>query len=251
MTEEEHKERCYICYERDSALDKFVDPHPCYCKGSIKIHTSCLRIYRSTSDTCQACKKKFRDLTYEIVEDDYMKIYWCNGKMKEEGPFIDGIKSGHWKFYDYNGKIYSEGPYPNGIRNGQWKHYYTISGYLKSEGNYINDLREGHWKKYNHLTGNLSYEGPYLNGSKHGNWKWYYPDNPDQLESEIYMINGNSLGPSKEYYPNGVLKKEGHYLNCIREGIWKFYNPDSTLRIECEYVQGTPTPAFVAGSDFE
>ncbi len=61
------------------------------------------------------------------------------------------------------------------------------------------------------------------------------------------MINGNSSGPSKEYYPNGVLKKEGHYLNYFREGIWKFYNPDNTLRVEIEYFGGKP----ITGDDFD
>jgi hypothetical protein len=50
---------CYICYEKETTLDKFVKD-PCSCKGSNKIHNSCLKkLIEKNGNTCSICKKLF------------------------------------------------------------------------------------------------------------------------------------------------------------------------------------------------
>lgn len=50
---------CYICYEKESSFDKFVKD-PCRCKGSNKIHISCLKkLVEKNGSTCSICKQEF------------------------------------------------------------------------------------------------------------------------------------------------------------------------------------------------
>lgn len=50
---------CYICYDKESSSNKFVN-NPCKCKGSNKIHTSCLKkLIEKNGSTCSICKQTF------------------------------------------------------------------------------------------------------------------------------------------------------------------------------------------------
>ena len=50
---------CYICYEKESSCNKFVK-EPCKCKGSNKIHTSCLKkLIEKNGIQCSICKSAF------------------------------------------------------------------------------------------------------------------------------------------------------------------------------------------------
>jgi len=50
---------CYICYDKESSCDKFVND-PCKCKGSNKIHTSCLKkLIEKNGIQCSICKSVF------------------------------------------------------------------------------------------------------------------------------------------------------------------------------------------------
>lgn len=68
---------CYICYDKESSLDKFVK-NPCHCKGSNKIHTSCLKkLIDKNGSTCSICKQSFQldfakktNKTYDNYEVD-------------------------------------------------------------------------------------------------------------------------------------------------------------------------------------
>ncbi len=50
---------CYICYEKETSSNKFVS-NPCQCKGTNKIHLSCLKeVIRNNGSTCTICKSEF------------------------------------------------------------------------------------------------------------------------------------------------------------------------------------------------
>ena len=50
---------CYICYEKETSSKKFVS-NPCKCKGTNKIHYSCLNeLIKNNGSTCTICKSEF------------------------------------------------------------------------------------------------------------------------------------------------------------------------------------------------
>ncbi len=89
---------------------------------------------------------------YKLVEGKEIKVrekdFYDNGKVKMEGEFVDGKRSGKWKAYYDNGKIWSEGEFLNGERTGLAKIYYP-NGKLDTEGEYTNGKQTGTWKYYN------------------------------------------------------------------------------------------------------
>ncbi len=55
--------------------------------------------------------------------DGVSKIY-LNGKLTLEEHFVDGKKNGYSKNYDDEGKIFEEGEYLNDLEQGVWNYYY-------------------------------------------------------------------------------------------------------------------------------
>ena len=50
---------CYVCYEKETSSNKFVS-NPCQCKGTNKIHISCLKeVIRNNGSICTICKSEF------------------------------------------------------------------------------------------------------------------------------------------------------------------------------------------------
>lgn len=53
---------CYVCYEPASSSNPFLFSTPCQCKGSIKLHNSCLKkMIETCGDSCSICKSKYKN----------------------------------------------------------------------------------------------------------------------------------------------------------------------------------------------
>ncbi len=50
----------------------------------------------------------------------YVKNYYENGSLQNEGFVKNGLPVGVWKMYDVNGNLHQVGEYQNGKRNGRW-----------------------------------------------------------------------------------------------------------------------------------
>lgn len=100
---------CYICYEREISSNKFVS-NPCQCKGTNKIHQSCLQeLIRNNGSTCTICKSEFnrsekkidtnkeKDKSYRIdsirypSKTTYKSIESVDHYDYQEAPRIDSI----------------------------------------------------------------------------------------------------------------------------------------------------------------
>ena len=64
----------------------------------------------------------------------YVKNYYDNGVLQNEGNLKDGLPTGVWKFYDPYGKLNQVGEYTLGKRNGRW-----LGGDL-SKTKYLGDI---------------------------------------------------------------------------------------------------------------
>ena len=65
---------CYICYDKESSSNKFIES-PCKCKGSNKIHHSCLKkLIEKNGNQCSICKSNFNLNSKNIKIQENPKI---------------------------------------------------------------------------------------------------------------------------------------------------------------------------------
>ncbi|MNU89502.1 MORN repeat variant [compost metagenome] len=58
--------------------------------------------------------------TAQHRKNGYVKNYYDNGSIQNEGWVKDGLPTGIWKIYDVNGNLNQVGEYVQGKRNGRW-----------------------------------------------------------------------------------------------------------------------------------
>jgi len=94
------KDKCYLCYEEATEERQFVDPNPCDCKGTIKLHSSCAQELINNSESCGICKVPWRFTGIKrYVESTYI----------EEYTYVDGIREGLYRKYDNYYTLLTEG----------------------------------------------------------------------------------------------------------------------------------------------
>ena len=126
-----------------------------------------------------------------------------NNKLKYEGDYLEGEKTGYGKIYNKEGILIYEGELLNGKKRGKGKSYdekenFIIEDDINEGGDYIVGEKTGFGKIYN-KEDILIYEGELLNGLKHGKGKLY--DEKGNLKIEGDFIN------DKEDYKNGFIKE--------------------------------------------
>jgi hypothetical protein len=68
---------CYICYDKETSTNKFVES-PCNCKGSNKIHHTCLKtLIEKNGNQCSICKTNFKlnSKSHKIPENKIKENY--------------------------------------------------------------------------------------------------------------------------------------------------------------------------------
>lgn len=77
----------------------------------------------------------------------YVKEYYANGNMKQEGWLKDNKKVAYWKFYYKNGSLKEEGRFKNGKRIKYW-YFYRKNSAIEKEGHYKNGTKHNWWLFY-------------------------------------------------------------------------------------------------------
>jgi hypothetical protein len=105
------------------------------------------------------------------------RAWYPDGRLKIEGQFVEGDKSGHWTFWHGNGLWYGrgqkkeEGEFRAGREDGRWIRWYSL-GPKRDEGGYRNGVRQGRWTFW-HELGQKDREGDYRDGQETGIWlRW-------------------------------------------------------------------------------
>jgi antitoxin component YwqK of YwqJK toxin-antitoxin module len=127
---------------------------------------------------------------------------------------------------------------------------YMKSGYSNSHFNAAgktdkNHLRQGYWKDYivindfeyvnidnksQEIFGNflLYGEGKFIDGKREGPWKFYVIEDKTLrkiLHQEVSFLNGEKVGPSKCFFPDGNISVAGTYVSDQLDGeIKSFYD---------------------------
>ncbi len=152
------EEICYICFEKQSEENTFVDPNPCNCKGTIKIHSTCFDILISRNDICKICGKKF-------IQNGYKKYYYLDGgPLKEEGLLVNGLHTGTWKAWHKNGQLWVQLNYIDGKKNGLYQSWYN-DGRLEYKINYVDGEKNGLYQSWN-KNGRLIEEVNFVDGER-------------------------------------------------------------------------------------
>ena len=128
---------CCICHVEETEECRFVDPNPCACKGTNKIHYNCLEELIRITDTCGVCRRLFR---YNFT--GVKREFWPNGQLQEEEHFVNGQSEGSYRYYNHDGQLIIECNYVNGKLDGCFKRYY-YEGQLQEECIYVNGVKEG------------------------------------------------------------------------------------------------------------
>ena len=248
---------CYICYEDATTENPYVDPSPCECTGSIKLHASCFKQVKEHSPNCGICKSKFRDINDYPVTCDFtevnelryigrrmaisgkfvgnLTIYYQSGvKYATEQYSIRGELHGKYKQYYESGTIKTIGYYKNGELHGPYATYYE-SGLAKSMIEYKEDEYHGAYVEY-FEDGTPSSRGKYKNGHRDGEYVKFY-ENGDYYCKLSYtdgILNGNSI----YYRQNSVVEEIVPHKDGEMHGTAKYYNEDGIIEKEIAYTRG-------------
>lgn len=228
------QDTCYICLDVASETNLFMEPNPCNCRGTIKIHQTCYDEMQVYSQSCGICTS---------LRNGTFRTYWPNGRLRTENNYVDELFHGPQKYYLETGELLKEEQYEQDAlrslksyyRNGNleveltcdwaeevhgfYKKYYE-NGYLKSRVMYEYGKREGLFKSYNE-DGYLKFVAYYTRGKFEGIGKEFYPNGA--LKATMIYVNHKMHGLHHEFFPNGKLKSVANYINGVLYGPIKQY----------------------------
>ncbi|GEM_PF-260109 len=144
-----------------------------------------------------------------------------------------GQLHGPYRYYHPNGKVMEEGQYLQGKLHGTRRLYYE-SGQLEAEEHIVEGKYEGPYRSW-YSTGQLEMEGQYHGNEMSGVWTRYYKNGA--IMERVTFAHNLENGPFKEFWPNGQLKAEGQYLNGdFEHGLLKLYNEQGQLikKMDCK-----------------
>jgi hypothetical protein len=141
--------RCYICLKGEKRGSEFYDPQ-CGCKGSLKIHRSCMRETMMTRGSCECpvCKRTMIDycdwsgrrVVYERVADSVVAKY----RVRDDNR----AKQGMYEEYDVgSGDMIRQVEYDNGKMHGECM-WWCSGGGLRMQGSYVYGKKHGAWYEF-------------------------------------------------------------------------------------------------------
>lgn len=184
-------------------------------------------------------------------EGPYFKAFYPNGKISEEGLWIDTIKEQTWKEYYESGVLKSKINYREGKKFGRCELYHN-NGQLNARGHYNEfEQKDGLWAYY-YEDGSIQQTGAYENGLKIGNWKGYeaghtsfeeaYFEKPgEKKEARRHTDEGLFI---EEHYSNGTLKYEGKThkdSKSSKYGLWAYYHENGVPKAKGKYEENQKT----------
>jgi hypothetical protein len=110
--------------------------------------------------------------------DGPYRAWYPRGRLKIEGAFADGRKTGRWTYWHGNGlhrrlagQKKEEGEYRDGREQGRWTRWHAL-GPKREEGGYVDGRREGRWTVWSEIGVKLA-EGEYRDDHETGTWlRW-------------------------------------------------------------------------------
>jgi len=152
-----------------------------------------------------SCGKTDNSETAAGSDENVVREYFANGKLKTEISVRDSFRQGPTKNYDSEGN-------------------------LLSEVNYIDNVKEGITTNYYVPSGNVNSTLVYKAGIKEGDETWYYESGKEYRVTPY--VGGKMNGVQKLFYESGALMAEVPYKDNYPGKGLKEYREDGTLRDE-------------------
>jgi antitoxin component YwqK of YwqJK toxin-antitoxin module len=243
---QEEEQLCYICYGSPDECGGFVDPHPCKCKGSIRVHQECFTSLLATTKSCLACKTVFKKLRKYKNGFELVQRMWAEraAGIKDEFTLKDGKKHGEYIAYHYATQIikktatYVEGKIHGSVReyeasglqiritdyvedkiHGYITTYYP-SGSIDTITSYIDNKKHGSCNKY-YANGRPAKMTEYNNGIECGLWEFFYPNGQKSMAYR-YNADGKIDGISQQWFADGKLQRMIQYNNGIKVNLEEY-----------------------------
>ncbi len=172
---------------------------------------------------------KQSNILYQADSKDssvYIKTFYENGVLEQEGLNLKGKFSGLWKSYDGIGNLTEEKNYRDGMLAGIQKEYYP-NGNLKALYTADSNMIIGLYQSF-YNNGHLKQKGFYDRDGQTGEWLSWYPN--DSLQTRSYLDNGEYQGRVFYYQPDGFLSSIETYNSdgdAIKTTEFYLNNPDT------------------------
>lgn len=109
--------------------------------------------------------------------------------------------------YYRNSRIKSEGKYQQGLKSGPW-FYFWPNGKVREQGEFVQDLKAGQWIRYR-KDGSLWTKESYKDNLPHGTHEEYWED--ETIRATLQYQDGYVHGEMKTYHPNGQVARIEKY----------------------------------------
>jgi uncharacterized protein len=183
--------------------------------------------------------------------DGRFQAWYANGRLREQGTFLNGKKEGPWIEWYESGSKAKEGAYKEDEEYGLWKAWYA-NGQIKEEGEYRGRMpangrmnlrvprREGPWTFW-YENGKKRRESQFRDGAEYGVIGWF--DNGRKASEDTaqgvrlsWYENGQKasevpagVGTWTEWHRNGRKKREGQAVNGKKTGAWSNWDEAGNL----------------------
>ncbi len=111
MESTEEEITCYLCLNPGTEENPFAEPNPCNCRGTIRMHNSCLQELIAASNRCGICRTRFIDEGFTGVKYSY----YDDGSVMEEINYVHSLREGPRKKYYPTGELWEDGNYVNDV----------------------------------------------------------------------------------------------------------------------------------------
>lgn len=199
----------------------------------------------------------------ETVEKDHtlLELYYLNIMFYSQSFNKKGLPDGPAAMYYGNGQVIQDIPFVKGKALGAG-HAYDKDGLLLVETNYKDNKRHGIRRIFSR-RGDVTIEGSFVNDEVTDRIKveerrglvYYYP--PDMKKGTVECYAGTAKvadipildkniyhGAVTEYNGNGLPKKISRYFNGGRQGKTDYYKNDGSLWFSNDYNDGKPVGGY-------
>jgi antitoxin component YwqK of YwqJK toxin-antitoxin module len=220
---------CYLCYESDGD-DGFISP--CFCKGTVRLHSSCYEKLRERCIACPICKHPYPPLMrngLQVIEATDLFGHRVSYTVNATGQ-----RHGVYESRRMNGDVEFCALYENGVLHGPYRRWFSDNT-LQCEIPYENGTIQGLCQFWN-IEGLLERSYFCIAGEKHETERCFY--STGELMYEQQFVHGVSHGTYKHYSRSGTQLLEALYENGVLHGSYKEWICEGPLVFSCTYIHG-------------
>ncbi len=247
---------CYICLDDSQEESPFVTPNPCKCKGTIRIHETCLEQVMNHRRNCGICKtiyarfvdglatiqeKKMIGIGYELLINYTIDTNWV--KQGIETHFRKRIA--HFNmggiFIDEDPVLVKKVPYKDGLIHGLVKQLDIINPMVPRSECIIRQSIPYVEGKIHGLR-SMTYIDtiavvPYVDGKEHGQARYTFMNG--RLAQSAQYVEGLIVGKVVAYYEDGSRRSEKYFNEQGQlHGLEQYWLPTGILKAETNYQNG-------------